>query len=397
MSGGRNVIGRAIIGDLMRQNAVLIALAATIAAWCFVPGAQSQTVPKSLQDTGSEANTRIRKNAWTVGVAGGLIDGTYMRFADELAKVLDDGDELRILPIVSYGAASNLDDLLYLHGVDVAVTQSDVFEYFKSKRNIPNLAGRVHYVLRLPISELHILARDDIRTIEDLRGKKVNFGPAGSGSSLTGTIVFQKLGINVDQVLIDQSSALQKLRSGEVSALVRVVNKPVEFFNKIPRGSGLHLLSVPLTKQMEDYYAAGEFTSEDYAGLVPAGEKIDTIAVPAVLAVYNWQKGTERYRKVERFVERLFANWEKLQRPPFHPKWREINLAATVPGWTRFPVAERSLQTMASTAASDQQALGRDFRQFLNQSGAAANNPGDNEALFRQFLQWRERRASNPK
>jgi TRAP-type uncharacterized transport system substrate-binding protein len=67
-----------------------------------------------------------------VGIAGGLIDGTYMRFADELAKVLDDGDNLRILPLVSYGAASNLDDLLYLRGVDLAVTQSDVFEYFRS-------------------------------------------------------------------------------------------------------------------------------------------------------------------------------------------------------------------------------------------------------------------------
>src|SRR5437773_2947997 len=94
-------------------------------------------------------------------------------------------------------------------------------------------------MLRLPIAELHILARTDIRSLEDLRGKKVNFGPAGSGSSLTGTIVFQRLGVQVDQVLIDQQSALQKLRSGEVDALVRVVGKPVDFFTRIPPNSGL--------------------------------------------------------------------------------------------------------------------------------------------------------------
>jgi hypothetical protein len=148
---------------------------------------------------------------------------------------------------------------------------------------------------------------------------------------------------------------------------------------------------------MEDYYTPAEFTSDDYPALIPAGQKVDTIAVPAVLAVYNWQKGGERYRKVERFVERLFTNWEKFQNPPFHKKWREINLAATVPGWTRFSVADRMLQNMAANNASQQQALGRDFRTFLNQSGVATTNPGNNEALFRQFLLWQQKRASNPK
>ena len=144
--------------------------------------ATAQAIPKSIQQGGTEGAIKERKNAWTVGVAGGLIDGTYMRFADELAKVLDDGDDLRILPIVSYGAASNLDDLLYLRGVDLAVTQSDVFEYFRTERKTPNLQNRVHYILRLPIAELHILAKTDIRSLEDLRGRKASFGPAGSGS-----------------------------------------------------------------------------------------------------------------------------------------------------------------------------------------------------------------------
>jgi TRAP-type uncharacterized transport system substrate-binding protein len=191
--------------------------------------ANAQAIPKSIQQGGSEYAIRERKNAWTVGIAGGLIDGTYMRFADELAKVLDDGDNLRILPMVSYGAASNLDDLLYLRGVDLAVTQSDVFEYFRTERKTPKLQNRVHYMLRLPIAELHILAKTDIRSVEDLRGKRVNFGPAGSGSSLTGTIAFQRLAVQVEQILIDQQSALQKLQSGEVAALVRVVGKPVDF------------------------------------------------------------------------------------------------------------------------------------------------------------------------
>src|SRR4249919_1912049 len=259
------------------RGLIIFIIAIALASSSRIDAANAQVIPKSLQEGGSDAAIKQRKNAWTVGVAGGLIDGTYMRFADELAKVLDDGDNLRILPMVSYGAASNLDDLLYLRGVDVAVTQSDVFEYFRTERKTPNLQNRVHYILRLPIAELHILASTDVHSLEDLRGKKVNFGPAGSGSSLTGTIVFQRLGVQVDQVLIDQQSALQKLQSGEVAALVRVVGKPV------------------------DYYTVGEFEAKDYPSLIAEGEKIETIAVPAVLSVFNWPRSSDRYRRIERF------------------------------------------------------------------------------------------------
>src|SRR2546422_2233090 len=356
--------------------------------------ANAQAIPKSIQQGGSDWVIKERKNAWTVGIAGGLIDGTYMRFADELAKVLDDGDNLRILPMVSYGAASNLDDLLYLRGVDLAVTQSDVFEYFRTERKTPNLQNRVHYILRLPIAELHVLANTDIHSLEDLRGKKVNFGPAGSGSSLTGTIVFQRLGVQVEQVLIDQQSALQKLQNGEVAALVRVIGKPVDFFTRIPPTSGLHLVPIPFTKTFADYYTLGEFETKDYPSLVAEGQKVDTIAVPAVLAVFNWPRGSDRYRRIERFVERLFINWDQFLVAPRHPKWRDVNLGATVPGWTRYVIAERALERFHGPSVSAQEDISRDFQAFLNRIGTSApQSQADREALFREFLQWREQQS----
>jgi TRAP-type uncharacterized transport system substrate-binding protein len=372
---------------------ILFIIAIALTALFRVDGANAQTIPKSIQQGGSDAAIRERKNAWTVGVAGGLIDGTYMRFADELGKVLDDGDNLRILPIVSYGAASNLDDLLYLRGVDIAVTQSDVFEYFRTERKTSNLQNRVHYILRLPIAELHVLAKTDIRSLEDLRGKKVNFGPAGSGSSLTGTIVFQRLGVQVEQVLIDQQSALQKLQSGDIAALVRVIGKPVDFFTRIPPNSGLHLVPISFTKTFADYYTLGEFETKDYPSLVAEGQKVDTIAVPAVLAVFNWWKGSDRYRRIERFVERLFTKWDQFLVPPRHPKWRDVNLGATVPGWTRYIIAQQMLERYHGPSVSAED-ISRDFQAFLNRFGTSApQSQADREALFREFLQWREQQG----
>jgi TRAP-type uncharacterized transport system substrate-binding protein len=375
------------------RNRVVFASVLALAIGLFSFNLAAQVVPKSIREGGPDAALRERKNAWTVGIVGGLLSGTYMRFVDEMASVLNDGDNLRILPIVSYGAASNLDDLLYLRGIDAAVTQSDVFEYFRTERKTPNLERRVQYVIRLPISELHILARNDVHSLEDLRGKKVNFGPAGTGASLTGTIVFQRLGINVEQVMIDQPTALQKLQSGQVDAIARVIPKPIDFFSKIPQSSGLHLVNIPFTKTFEDLYTLGEFTKQEYPNLLQGQDRVDTIAVPAVLAVFNWARNTDRYVKVSRFIDYLFSRWDTLQHPPYHPKWRDVNLAATVPGWTRFSVAEDMLQQVQVQQQQKQQQRA-DFDSFVSRQQNVPVSDADREDLFRKFLQWqtRERR-----
>ena len=354
----------------------------------FTVNVSAQVVPKSISAGGSDAALREQKNAGTVGIVGGLFSGTYMRLVDDMASALNDGDKLRILPIVSYGAAGNLDDLLYLHGVDAAITQSDVFEYFQTVRKTPNLDRRVQYIIRLPISELHILARDDVQSLEDLRGKKVNFGPAGTGASLTGTIVFQRLGIDVQQVLIPQPSALQMLQAGQIDAIARVIPKPIDFFSKIPPNSGLHLVNIPFTKLFEDHYTLGEFTKQDYPNLLDGKDRIDTIAVPAVLAVYNWPVNSDRYQKVQRFVQYLFNNFDKLQHPPYHPKWRDVNLAATIPGWTRFSAAQDMLDKLEQQqGATAQQQV--DFDTFLSRQPHMPSSDAERDALFRDFLQWR--------
>jgi uncharacterized protein len=340
--------------------AAVTALALLAAPATGVRPVAAQVIPKSLQPGAPEKDIRETKNAWTVGIVGGLATGTYMRFAVDLARALDDRDNLRVLPIVSFGAASNLDDLLYLRGVDIAVTQSDVFEYFRTVRNTPNLDKRINYIIRLPVSEVHLLARDEIHSIDDLRGKKVNLGPEGSASSLTGAIIFQRLGIQIAQSNLDDATSFEKLKSGELSALVRVVGKPVDALTRIPPNSGLHLIPIPFSTKFADYYTLGVLSSQDYPALLPPGQQIDTIAVPAVLAVYNWPSKGDRYRRVQRFVERLFENWDKFQQPAFHPKWRDVNLAATVPGWTRFAVAQEMLQRTTKVDARSPNDIKRD-------------------------------------
>jgi methylmalonyl-CoA mutase cobalamin-binding subunit len=121
----------------MRSRVIFCGIVALVVS-LFSVNLAAQVIPKSIQEGGSEAALRARKNAGTVGIAGGLLYGTYMHFVDEMASALNDGDNFRILPIVSYGAASNLDDLLYQQGVDAAVTPEQKradFETFPSNQS----------------------------------------------------------------------------------------------------------------------------------------------------------------------------------------------------------------------------------------------------------------------
>ena len=244
-----------------------------------------------------------------------------------------------------------------------------------------------------------MVTRKDITRIEQLRGKKVHFATAGSASIITGVIAFQRLGIEVKQVTGDVTGGVDELVKGEVDALIRAVQKPVGYLAAIPANLGLHILSIPYSQKFTDLYALSEFTSADYPNLVAPGERIDTIAVPAVLAVYNWPKSTDRYRRIERFVQRLFANFDKLQKPPFHAKWKDLNLAATVPGWTRFSAAENELQQYKRmrTIAGQPPDVEADFRTFVGnqpQRPGQTRNPEELQVLFREFIQWRDRQGA---
>ena len=61
--------------------------------------AQDQAARRDL--TYAERQDKI--NAWTVGLAAGLIEGAPLRLAAEMARVVDDGANLHVLPIVTRG------------------------------------------------------------------------------------------------------------------------------------------------------------------------------------------------------------------------------------------------------------------------------------------------------
>jgi uncharacterized protein len=103
----------------------------------------------------SAAEMFARANAHTVGIISGGLDGTYTRFAADIAAVLDGVDDLRILPVLGKGSLQNLADLLYMRGVDVAIVQSDVLAAAAQQRVFPMIEQQVRYITKLYTRLIH--------------------------------------------------------------------------------------------------------------------------------------------------------------------------------------------------------------------------------------------------
>jgi TRAP-type uncharacterized transport system substrate-binding protein len=329
----------------------------------------------------TEQQHKDRINRWTLGLAAGRIEGAPSQFAAELARVLDDGDNMRVLPIITRGPFDNVYDLLYLRGVDAAILYGDVLDHFKSTPEFGSASKRINFLLSLFPSELHIFVRPEIKTLSDLTDKVVNFNTPGTAANFSGPIIFKQLGLNVKETFVPHSVAMGRMRKGpEVAATVWVSSKPLPPFLRGNWPEGFKFLPVPYSDKLE-YYIPAQLDHADYPGLIPEGQRIATVAVPAVLAVYNWPERSERHNRLVRLVDYLFERFERLQTEAgYHPKWKAVNLAATVPGWQRFRPMQERLDKLGAARATGSLAGSSDGRS----SSIAAKAQ---ERLFNQFLE----------
>ena len=309
-------------------------------------GARSPSYSQTL------ALKKAQMNEWTVGLAGGLLEGAPIRLASEIARVVDDGPNLHILPVVTRGATENLNSLLYLRGIDTAIINSDALEEYRIQ--MPDVRRRITYLLNLFPSELHIFVRPEIEKLQDLSGKKVNFNTAGTAAAYSGPLIFSRLGIDVEKTFIPHQVALEQMRKGDMAAVVFITSKPVDAFVRGRWETGFKFLPVDYDSKFEDYYLPATLDAREYPNLIKEGDRVPTIAVPTALVAFNWSPGSNRYQRVSRFVDYLFSRIDRLQAPGFDPKWKSINLAASVPGLARFAAAQEWLDRKARNAQAGQ-------------------------------------------
>jgi TRAP transporter TAXI family solute receptor len=384
----------------VRQNLRMLAVLIMMAPGAIAHAEQIDYDPAKVSDSlraifqfGS-VSTRKALNANTVTLLTGTIGGTYVQFGADLASVLDNANNLRVLPIIGRGSVQSVADILFLKGVDLGIVRADTLDYLEKKGFATGIKKQFTYVTKLYNEEMQVIAPRTINTLNDLEGKTVSVDLPDGGTFVTALTVFERLGIKANFVYVEQRIAMEKLKKGELDAVIVVGGKPYLSVTTFNNDGRFHLATVEYSKPLQGDYLPTRLTSKDFPNLITEGETVETIAVASVLAAYNWPPSTERRRKLALFVDAFFTKFSALQNPPFHPKWKEVSLAAPLAGWNRLPLAQQWLDKHGIEPVKRER-----FEAFLRENQAAAANIGseaDREALFRQFQAWdagREARA----
>jgi uncharacterized protein len=316
--------------------------------------------------------------------------------AVDLGEVIKNPD-IKIMSVAGNGAKETVTDLLFARGIDVGIVQTDVLSTLKQKPPFPDVEKFLQYITKLYDQEIHILARNDIHSLKDLRDKRVNFGTYESGSYTSATRIFEALGITVQSTIYPQPLGLEKLRRGEIAAMVYTAGKPARLFQTVRPEEPLHFLSISTTEALRQSYKQTELNANDYPDLIEKDQPIATLSVGTVLAVYNWPPSSERQRKIAHFVQAFFRQMDELRFPPHHPKWREVDIDRSVPGWTRFAAAEQWIAGEHAGTREDTGTSGSTQQPGASAPPSAGSDEGpptstlDNEqreALFREFLEY---------
>jgi TRAP transporter TAXI family solute receptor len=377
------------------------ALAAATGFCVLLSAAHAQDSRPWKRNGAPETQAQVQQ-AWqinqnTITIVSGNPNATYLSIAYDLSAVLDNGNDFRVLPMIGKGGGQNIRDVRYLKGVDLGITQSNLLGYFKRTNEIGNIDGQIVYIAKLFNEELHLIVREEsgIKSIDQLGGKKVNFSDIGSGTQLSTRDIFEKLGVAPIEVNMGQADAFEALKKGEIAASILIAGKPAGSTRTLKAADGFRILPVAYSKPLQNDYLPTTFTHEDYPNLIEAGQRVDSVAVGAVLIAYNWPKGTDRYQRTVKFVEQFFPRLAEFQKPPRHPKWKEANLAATLPGWKRFEAAEEWLQKNLPRIAESERAEFNTFLAAAKRDAAsrpAAFAPNEREQLFEAFLAWKQSR-----
>jgi TRAP-type uncharacterized transport system substrate-binding protein len=347
-----------------------------------VYGAPAQPQPQSR----GQLVDQINSNTLMILTAGSGL--TYAPLAADLATVLNDGDNLRILPVQGYSAYQNVRDVRYLRGIDMGFTRTNILAHWKRTGEIADLADKIVYLFKLCNEEENIIAKSDITSIEQLRGKKVNFNQVGSGTQMSARDIFSHFKIEVQETNLREGDALQKLKDGEITAVVATAGKPSPILRALK--DGFRIVPIPFSDSLINDYLPSTLTHEDYPNLIPEGQSVDTLASGIIVIAYNWPKNSEHYRRIDKFVNAFFPKLAEFQKPPRHEKWRETILAATIPGVKRFASAEEWIK---NDREQELNANREQFQQFLTSRNTTADrtkiiSEADRNQLFEDFMKW---------
>lgn len=273
-----------------------------------------------------------------LGIITGDRQSTAYRIGMDL-KALAARDDIQVTVYDSSGSVENIYAVYQRPGNHLGLVQTDVLGFVSKVKSDPRLdliAGRIKWVLPLFDQEVHVIAKTNIHRFSDLDGLRVAIGPVESGTYLTSRMLFELAGVRPGRMLaIDDGQALAMLFSGRIEAMIVVDGYPVERLALgVGPSAGLHLVPV-VHDGISTFYPASRIPAGTYAWQ-DAG--VDTVSVKTVLVAYDFRNQLCNTIGAVAWSIREHLGWLQFNG---HPKWKTVDLDASVKGWQPYPCVQR--------------------------------------------------------
>jgi hypothetical protein len=173
------------------------------------------------------------------------------------------------------------------------------------------------------------------------------------------------------------------LQHGSIAASVVLGPRPVPLLAKLDAGAGLHLLPVNFEGPLETSYLPASLSHDDYPGLIASSAALPTVATGLLLLTADRRTDPAFESNIESFIATLFSRVDTLKTGRHHAKWRDINLAASLPGFIRADAAENWLNEH-----QNEHQQGAPKQAIEAGMAAPAFGKDQKEALFKSFIEW---------
>ncbi len=300
----------------MKKLIAILLVLATV--FCFAACGEK---PESGDPSESGAPAENVKLRFTTGGEA----GTYYGFGTVIAQHATANAGISVNAVVGNGSQANIEEL-EAGNAELAFCQSDVMAYaYEGKNLFETPVDCFSTVAALYTEQVQIVTLDPaIKTVADLKGKKVSIGAAGSGVYFNAIDILGAYDLteeDIDPTYQSFSDSADALKDGKIDAAFIVAGAPTTAVVDLSTTKDVCLVSLDdehVDKLLETspYYAKCTIAKDVYG----TAEDITTVGVGAVILVKNDVSEDAVYK----FVKDIFDNYESLG--DAHPKYDELNL-----------------------------------------------------------------------
>ncbi len=289
-----------------------------------------------------------------LGLMTGGPKGTYYQFGlnlEQLAK--QQGVSLSV-----YNSAGSVENIYAVYKrpmTQMGIVQSDVLAFVSRVQNDPvlkRIAQKIKMVYPLYNEEVHLLGNREIKSFDDLAGKRVAIGEEGSGTYLTAKLLFEVSNVKPLEALpVSSDEALPLVKAGKLDALFYVAGYPVKLFTEqVSLSDPLALIPIQ-NPAITEFYPTADIPAGTYSWQL---QDVHSIAVKSVLVSYDFKMAN--CENVGKFAQTLADNLDWLKTNG-HPKWSSVDLDYPLKGWEQYTCVQKYRSKNSAAARQPQQEI----------------------------------------